>query len=94
MTRLFEFDPVKSQSNKRKHGIDFVEAQALWLGVYLEVDARSTTENRAAIIGPIHGMFWTAFFTQREDRIRIISVRRSRNEEKSAYEKNAKINHR
>ena len=26
----FEFDPIKSASNKAKHGIDFVEAQALW----------------------------------------------------------------
>jgi len=27
----FEFDPQKSAVNKDKHGIDFVEAQALWL---------------------------------------------------------------
>jgi uncharacterized protein len=26
----FEFDMQKSQSNKEKHGIDFIEAQALW----------------------------------------------------------------
>ena len=26
----FEFDPEKSASNKDKHGIDFIEAQALW----------------------------------------------------------------
>jgi uncharacterized DUF497 family protein len=29
-TSEFEFDPVKSLSNKDKHGIDFVEAQELW----------------------------------------------------------------
>ena len=27
---MFEFDPEKSAANKRKHGIDFREAQALW----------------------------------------------------------------
>lgn len=27
---VFEFDEAKSQSNDIKHGIDFVEAQALW----------------------------------------------------------------
>lgn len=27
----FEFDERKSAANKAKHGIDFVEAQALWL---------------------------------------------------------------
>jgi uncharacterized DUF497 family protein len=26
----FEYDPGKSAENKRKHGIDFEEAQALW----------------------------------------------------------------
>jgi hypothetical protein len=27
---VFEFDPRKSESNKAKHGIDFIEAQTLW----------------------------------------------------------------
>jgi hypothetical protein len=26
----FEYDPAKSAENKRKHGIDFEEAQILW----------------------------------------------------------------
>ena len=26
----FEFDPVKSASNLRKYGIDFLQAQSLW----------------------------------------------------------------
>ncbi len=26
----FEFDPVKSKANRKKHGIDFLEAQVLW----------------------------------------------------------------
>jgi uncharacterized protein len=26
----FEFDPEKSNHNKKKHGIDFLEAQTLW----------------------------------------------------------------
>ena len=26
----FEYDPVKSETNKKKHGIDFEEVQALW----------------------------------------------------------------
>jgi len=27
---MFEFDDLKSKSNLKKHGIDFIEAQALW----------------------------------------------------------------
>ena len=38
----FEFDERKSRANKVKHGIDFVEAQALWLDEALvEIPARS-----------------------------------------------------
>jgi uncharacterized DUF497 family protein len=44
----FEFDPLKSASNREKHGVDFIQAQ--------------------------------------EDRIRIISVRRARDEEIRIYE--------
>lgn len=36
----FEFDEAKSQSNKLKHGLDFVEAQAVWNGVRIEIDAK------------------------------------------------------
>jgi len=28
---MFEYDPAKSQANRAKHGIDFDQAQALWL---------------------------------------------------------------
>ena len=31
---LFEFDEQKSRVNKAKHGIDFVEAQRLWLDAH------------------------------------------------------------
>lgn len=42
---MFEFDDTKSQSNKSKHGIDFVEAQALWFDDRrMERAARSDVE--------------------------------------------------
>jgi uncharacterized protein len=83
----FEFDEAKSQSNKTKHGIDFVEAQALWLdGMLIEIPARTQDEPRFVVIGMIAGQHWSAVITYREDRIRIISVRRSRDEEVVLYE--------
>lgn len=83
----FEFDPVKSASNKEKHGIDFVEAQLLWLdSMLLEIPARTSDEPRFVIIGRIGDRHWSGFVTYREDRIRIISVRRSRKEEVEIYE--------
>jgi hypothetical protein len=43
----FEFDLEKSDANKAKHGIDFVEAQAIWIDTdRLEIPARSLDEPR------------------------------------------------
>ncbi|MGB1109447.1 MAG: BrnT family toxin [Gammaproteobacteria bacterium] len=84
---LFEYDERKSQSNLRKHGIDFVEAQALWNDPYLvEIPARTTDEARFLVIGKILDKHWSAVITPRGDNIRIISVRRSRTEEVAIYE--------
>jgi uncharacterized DUF497 family protein len=82
----FEFDPAKSEANLKKHGIDFVNAQALWSDLdRLEIPARSLDEPRTQVIGRIGDLVWSAFITPRGDRIRIISVRRARDEEKAAY---------
>jgi len=52
-----EWDPAKDRSNRRKHGLSFGEAQALFeSGVdYLEIfDAEhSESEDRFIAIGPI-----------------------------------------
>lgn len=83
----FEFDPEESKSNKEKHGIDFGEAQRLWLDdILLEIPALTSDEPRFVIIGKIEQQHWSAVVTYRQDRIRIISVRRSRNEEVGIYE--------
>jgi len=82
----FEYDPIKSQTNKEKHGIDFDEAQALWLDEdRVEFPARSDTEKRHALIAKNHEKIWVAFYTMREVAIRIISVRRARENEEKAY---------
>jgi len=83
----FEFDPTKSASNKKKHGIDFEAAKALWNDPHLlEIEARSSDEPRFLLIGMIDDMHWSAVITQRSEKIRIISVRRSRKEEVELYE--------
>ena len=83
----FEFDKRKSRSNKKKHGIDFIEAQALWEDPDLiEIPARTTDEPRFLVVGRIGDRHWSGIVTCREDRMRIISVRRSREEEMELYE--------
>ncbi|MEN6627170.1 MAG: BrnT family toxin [Candidatus Sumerlaeia bacterium] len=83
----FEFDPQKSEANAKKHGIDFVDAQKLWGDDdLLVIPARCQDESRFVAIGRIREKHWSAVFTIREERIRIISVRRSRAEERELYE--------
>jgi uncharacterized DUF497 family protein len=84
---VFEYDPHKSAENKRKHGIDFEDAQRLWAdpGV-VEIPARTSDEPRWLLIGKIDGKHWSAIITRRSEYIRLISVRRSRDEEAALYE--------
>jgi uncharacterized DUF497 family protein len=83
----FEFDSPKSDSNKKKHGIDFYEAQALWDDPDLiEIPVKTSDEPRYLVIGKILGKHWSGVITYRGEKIRIISVRRSRNEEVDIYE--------
>jgi uncharacterized DUF497 family protein len=83
----FEYDPDKSTENKRKHGIDFEEAQTLWVdSALVEISARTSDEPRWLLIGKIDQKHWSAIITRRNENIRLISVRRSRDEEVRIYE--------
>jgi uncharacterized protein len=83
----FEYDPDMSIENKRKHGLDFEEAPALWAdSALVEIPARVTDEPRWVLIGKIDQKHWSAVVTRRSNNVRIISVRRSRDEEVAIYE--------
>jgi len=83
----FELDLKKSESNKQKHGIDFYEAQKLWDDPdFIEIPIKTSDEPRFLVIGKITGQHWSGIITYRSERIRIISVRRSRKEEVDIYE--------
>ncbi len=83
----FDFDPQKSEGNLDKHGINFFDAQQLWNDPnLLEIPARTEDEPRSMVIGKIGSKHWSAVITYRSDDIRIISVRRSRDEEVALYE--------
>ena len=83
----FEFDENKSQSNKVKHGIDFVEAQVLWEDLSrLEFPVFTSYEPRVVLIGRIGVKIWAAVITYRGQNTRIISVRRARKKEVEIYE--------
>ena len=84
----FEYDKNKSKSNKLKHNIDFEEAKELWDDPYvIELPSlNSQDENRSLVLGKIGLKYYTAIITYRNENIRIISVRRSREKEAKFYE--------
>ena len=83
----FEFDAKKSKANKKKHGVDFAEIQALWEDPdLLEIPARVTDEPRFLVIGTMSGKHWSAIITYRKEKTRIISARRSHKTEVELYE--------
>jgi uncharacterized protein len=83
----FEFDQTKSDANFAKHGIDFDRAQRIWEDAnFVEIKANSEDEPRWLVIGCIDQKHWSAVITYRGEKIRIISVRRSRQSEVALYE--------
>ncbi|MGH8570897.1 MAG: BrnT family toxin [Gammaproteobacteria bacterium] len=83
----FEYDHEKSEANEAKQGIDFEVAQALWDDPDLaEIPAKVTDEPRSVVIGMMGDKHWSAVITYRSENIRLISVRRSRQEKVAIYE--------
>ena len=84
----FEFDDSKSRSNKLKHGIDFITARKLWDDAErVVIPARTLDEPRFVLIAVINNETWSAIYTVKNEIIRIISVRRSRQNEKEIYQR-------
>ena len=82
----FEFDPTKSAANRVRHGIDFVEAQGLWKVFGITGRLPFAAEERWMRIGRLGARLWSAVFTLREGRTRLISVRRAREDEVESHD--------
>ena len=83
----FEYDPVKSALNLAKHGIDFQAIQEIWEGKVIAAPSRSSSESRFLAIGVLAAKYWTVIITLRNEKVRIISARRSRKNEIKYYKK-------
>ena len=78
----FEYDPAKSASNLKKHGAGFDRVRALWddpLG--FDVAMSREGEVRLVRVGTMDDRPWLAVWTRRQDKVRIISFRRTNEEE-------------
>ena len=83
----FDFDNRKSETNRAKHEINFVDAQILWEDPdVVEIPARTEDEPRFMVIGRIGDRIWAGIITYRGDTVRIISVRPARRKEIAIYE--------
>ncbi len=86
----FEWDEEKAERNRAKHGVDFVEAASVFED-YFFVDfydpKHSMEEHRFLIIGESNqNRLLIVSYTERDDKIRIISARELTPRERRIYE--------
>jgi uncharacterized DUF497 family protein len=85
---MLEWDEAKRLSNIEKHGIDFFDADLVFVGPLLVGQARTVdSEKRELAVGAPYDVFVTTVFERRGDTIRNISMRRARHEESKRYQK-------
>ncbi len=90
----FEWDPHKNLENKRKHGISFEEAQAVFLdenALMINDPDHSEDEDRFVLLGlsaKIRLLAVCHCYRKSDEVIRIISARKAtRNEQKRYWER-------
>lgn len=83
----FEWDEAKNETNFGKHGIDFDFAIGIFEGFTIEDedDRRDYGETRMRVIGETAGNVLLVVYTPREPRLRIISARKARRDERKRY---------
>jgi uncharacterized DUF497 family protein len=86
----FEWDPGKAEANLRKHGVSFEEASSVWndyFNIELIDHKHSLEEGRFFMIGEsAQRRLLVISFTERENKVRIISARLLTPKERHEYE--------
>ena len=83
----FEWDEAKRNSNIQKHRIDFADLDSFFEEVYFEKKLPFPSEQRWCAIGLLNDKEVTVIFTKRKNKIRIISARRAKKNEREQYRK-------
>jgi hypothetical protein len=81
----FEWDSNKGEANKEKHGISFEDAIELFDAPFLRLRSDRYGEIRWIALGEAQGRVIAVIHTEREWRIRIISARMARTEEREIF---------
>ena len=83
----FEWDEAKRLANIEKHAVDFRDVPLAFDDAHLVAPARETThEHRWLMIGRLDGRCVVIIFTRRDGAVRVISMRRARDDERKRYE--------
>ena len=83
---LIEFDAEKDAANTSKHGVSLAEAEGFnWQKAVVQPARVVSGELRYRVLGLIEQIVFVAIVTPREDRMRIISLRRANRREREAY---------
>ena len=88
----FEFDPAKDEANRFKHGLRLAFGMRVFDDPFHEVlpSFRPVDgEDRYKAVGLVGGRLYTAVYVWRDDKIRLISVRRSNASEQRDYNSNS-----
>lgn len=90
----FEWDADKAQANYRKHGVSFETATKVFADPFAveTIDPLSAAygEERIRILGRADQWLLVVVYTEREDRVRLISARRAiKSEHDDYYRQNA-----
>jgi uncharacterized protein len=85
----FEWDDAKRRANVVKHGIDFVDAVEVFDDPrqFAYRSPHRSSEERFVSIGAVRGKLIAVVFTQRADKLRIISARPARRSEREQYDR-------
>jgi uncharacterized DUF497 family protein len=83
----FEWDEAKRLTTLEKHGIDFIDAAKVFLTDHIKVRSKQIDEPRWLAIGDVKGHVIAVIYTVRDDRIRLITARHARDDEKRKYYK-------
>lgn len=83
---MFQWDDKKRLIVLSKHEIDFVDAVEIFGGKVLLLPARSEIEARQKAIAPLGQKIICVVFTLRDDKIRIITARVARKNEREKYQ--------
>ena len=83
----FEWDNEKNDKNIEKHGLDFADVALVFDYPVLEYEdsRKDYGEKRFFGIGILRGIEISIVYTRRRKKIRIISARRARKDERQRY---------